>query len=95
MLACSSVWVTGNDVGLRLLDVGLEGGAGKQGIARLEWGTLDSPLSPPPHPFCFQDQYDDIVVHSGRSQHRSPPAPASRPLPADPDHPELPDAPGE
>ncbi|XP_049642658.1 NF-kappa-B inhibitor beta [Suncus etruscus] len=41
------------------------------------------------------DQYDDIVVHSGRSQHRSPPAPASRPLPADPDHPELPDAPGE
>ncbi|KFO29618.1 NF-kappa-B inhibitor beta isoform X1 [Fukomys damarensis] len=31
------------------------------------------------------DEYDDIVVHSGRSQSRLPPAPASTPLPDDPD----------
>ncbi|XP_029781637.1 NF-kappa-B inhibitor beta [Suricata suricatta] len=30
------------------------------------------------------DEYDDIVVHSGRSQSRLPPAPASEPLPDDP-----------
>ncbi|XP_003467300.2 NF-kappa-B inhibitor beta isoform X1 [Cavia porcellus] len=31
------------------------------------------------------DEYDDIVVHSGRSQSKLPPAPASTPLPDDPD----------
>ncbi|XP_011807915.1 PREDICTED: NF-kappa-B inhibitor beta [Colobus angolensis palliatus] len=31
-----------------------------------------------------QDEYDDIVVHSGRSQTRLPPTPASKPLPDDP-----------
>ncbi|KAI6049043.1 NF-kappa-B inhibitor beta [Marmota monax] len=31
------------------------------------------------------DEYDDIVVHSGRGQNRPPPTPASKPLPADPD----------
>ncbi|XP_044234001.1 NF-kappa-B inhibitor beta isoform X3 [Ursus arctos] len=30
------------------------------------------------------DEYDDIVVHSGRSQNRLPPTPASKPLPDDP-----------
>ncbi|XP_021059827.1 NF-kappa-B inhibitor beta [Mus pahari] len=30
------------------------------------------------------DEYDDIVVHSGRSQNRPPPSPASKPLPEDP-----------
>ncbi|XP_077708797.1 NF-kappa-B inhibitor beta isoform X2 [Canis aureus] len=30
------------------------------------------------------DEYDDIVVHSGRSQSRLPPTPASKPLPDDP-----------
>ncbi|XP_025223760.1 NF-kappa-B inhibitor beta isoform X1 [Theropithecus gelada] len=30
------------------------------------------------------DEYDDIVVHSGRSQTRLPPTPASKPLPDDP-----------
>ncbi|XP_059132643.1 NF-kappa-B inhibitor beta isoform X2 [Peromyscus eremicus] len=30
------------------------------------------------------DEYDDIVVHSGRSQNRLPPSPASKPLPDDP-----------
>ncbi|XP_025770396.1 NF-kappa-B inhibitor beta [Puma concolor] len=30
------------------------------------------------------DEYDDIVVHSGRGQNRLPPTPASKPLPDDP-----------
>uniref|UniRef100_A0A8C9P424 NF-kappa-B inhibitor alpha n=1 Tax=Spermophilus dauricus TaxID=99837 RepID=A0A8C9P424_SPEDA len=30
------------------------------------------------------DEYDDIVVHSGRGQNRPPPTPASKPLPDDP-----------
>lgn len=40
-------------------------------------------------------QYDDIVMHSGRSQARTPPSPASRPLPADPCNSAAPESPGE
>lgn len=71
-----SVWrAEGENTGFTVTNGCRDLGSGQGG------SCLTPVLSVPLYP---QDEYDDIVVHSGRSQNQLPPSPASKPLPDDP-----------